>query len=81
MEENDIKKISTQFKRKDICKGTWLALDGEYRNQTYQILVDKQHSRVINNTKSHTGTDLNSDNFLVRVNMKIKKALKKVGIL
>lgn len=76
-EEKQMKIMSTHFKRKDVYKGTWTSPDGSYTNQIDHAIVEKRFQKVISNVRSCRGADVNSDHFLVRIDLKAIKRPKK----
>ena len=72
-EEKNMKVMSTHFKRKKIHKGTWMAPNGEYSNQIDHVIIETAHHKVIKKIKSCRRADINSDYFLVKVELKIQK--------
>lgn len=63
---------STMFPREDIYKYLWISPNGKYKNQIDNVLFNSRFMNSLRNIKALRGADLDSDNLLVGIWIKVK---------
>lgn len=71
--ERNLRIMSTHFKRKNVHKGTWKIRGSTETSQIDHVLIDERHTAFITNVRTCRGADADSDHFLVKVNLKLRK--------
>ncbi|KAF2882456.1 hypothetical protein ILUMI_23719 [Ignelater luminosus] len=62
--EKKMKTMSTHFKKKNICKGTWVILDRNKTNQIDHVLIQEKYAKMIANMRTCRRADANSNHLL-----------------
>jgi len=60
---------STMFSHRNIHKHKWTSPDGQTRNQTELILIDRRRHSSILDVRSFRGADCDTDHYLVVANL------------
>lgn len=69
---NNLKISSTYFPHKNIHKQTWKSPDGRTSNQIDHVLASAKHVKSITDIKSCRGANIDSDHYLVKINIRYK---------
>ena len=62
----------TLFQHKDIHKATWVSANGRVKNQIDHLLISRQLRSAVLDARVQKRTDINSDHFLVRTNIRLR---------
>ena len=76
-QQNELIITNTYFKQHPRKLYTWKSLDGDTRNQTDYILINKRFRNCVKQAKTYPGSDISSAHIPVIVKMKIQ--LKKLN--
>jgi exonuclease III len=63
---------STKFNHKIIHKNTWKSLDGKTENQIDHLLIDKRHLSDLMDVRSYGGANIESDLYLVGIQLRVR---------
>ncbi|XP_018575218.1 craniofacial development protein 2-like [Anoplophora glabripennis] len=75
--ESNMKIVSTAFDHKNIHKETWIAPNGETRNQIYHVLIERKHAKDVTDVRSYRGADSYTDHILVIIEMRQERPFEK----
>jgi len=64
------------FPYKDIHKETWYTVDGRIVNQIDHVLISKRFISAITDIRALRGTDIGSNNNLLKINFRVKLRVK-----
>ena len=76
-----MKIISIYYQHKRIHKGTWISPDGNTLNQVAHVIIDAKKKSVVEDVRTMSDLNCDSDNFLVKTVIKQKLIITQIKVV